>query len=196
MNPTDLSVPDPSLVLDLLEAFRKSKVMFAAVELGVFDALDSEATLDELVKKLGCDRVALMTLLDTCTCMGLLAKRGNTYVNTPVSTTYLTQASKRRMTGYIHYSNRVMWKMWGNLEDTVREGTHRWKQTFDFDGPIFSHFFKTEEAMNEFLMGMHGFGLITSPTIVNAFDLSRFRTMADLGGATGHLVLAACQRYP
>ena len=72
MNPTDLSVPDPSLVLELLEAFRKSKVMFAAVELGVFDVLNSETTLNDLVNKLQCDRVALMTLLDTCTCLGLL----------------------------------------------------------------------------------------------------------------------------
>ena len=195
MNPTDLSVPEPTVILDLLEAFRKSKVMFAAVELGVFDVLGTEATLEDLVKRLDCDRVALMTLLDNCVCLGLLTKREAAYVNTPVAATYLTQASPRRMTGYIHYSNRVMWKMWENLEDTVREGTHRWKQTFDFDGPIFSHFFKTEEAMNEFLMGMHGFGLITSPTIVNAFDLSRFRVIADLGGATGHLAIAACQRY-
>ena len=44
-------------------------------------------------------------------------------------------------------------------------------------------------------MGMHGFGMITSPHIVNAFDLSRFQVMADLGGATGHLAIAACQRY-
>ena len=34
------SVPSPALVLDLLEAFRRSKTMFAAVELGVFDALE------------------------------------------------------------------------------------------------------------------------------------------------------------
>ena len=88
-----------------------------------------------------------------------------------------------------------MWKMWSNLEDAVRDGTHRWKQTFDFDGPIFSHFFKTDAAMQEFLMGMHGFGMITSPHIVNAFDLSRFKVLADLGGATGHLAIAACQRY-
>ena len=44
-------------------------------------------------------------------------------------------------------------------------------------------------------MGMHGFGMITSPHVVNAFDLSRFEVMADLGGATGHLAIAACQRY-
>jgi hypothetical protein len=32
-------MPDPAVVLDLIEAFRRSKVMFAAVSLGVFDAL-------------------------------------------------------------------------------------------------------------------------------------------------------------
>lgn len=85
--------------------------------------------------------------------------------------------------------------MWSNLEDAVREGSNRWKQTFEVDMPIFSNFFRTEEAMKEFLMGMHGFGMITSPHIVNAFDLSRFSVLADLGGATGHLAIAACQRY-
>ena len=45
-------------------------------------------------------------------------------------------------------------------------------------------------------MGMHGFGLISSPHVVAAFDLSRFGHLVDLGGATGHLAIAACQRYP
>jgi acetylserotonin N-methyltransferase len=44
-------------------------------------------------------------------------------------------------------------------------------------------------------MGMHGFGLISSPHVVTAFDLSRFVRLVDLGGATGHLALAACRRY-
>ena len=195
MQVSDLSIPDPAIVLDLLEAFRRSKTMFAAVELGVFDALKTPRALDDLAIELHCDRTALMTLLDSCVAFGLLSRSEVGYANTPVAETYLTQDSPRRMTGYIHYSNRVMWQMWGNLEDAVREGSNRWKQTFDFDGPIFSHFFRTDEAMQEFLMGMHGFGMITSPHVVNAFDLSRFKVMADLGGATGHLAIAACQRY-
>ena len=89
-----------------------------------------------------------------------------------------------------------MWKLWGNLPDAVREGTHRWTQTYGLDGPIFSHFFRDEAAKREFLMGMHGYGLISSPQVVAAFDLSRFRKLIDLGGATGHLAIAACQRYP
>lgn len=195
MQVSDLSVPDPAIVLDLLEAFRRSKTMFAAVELGVFDFLKSPKLLDQITTELRCDRIALMTILDSLVSFGLLARIDDQYINTPVAETYLTQDSPRRMTGYIQYSNRVMWKMWANLEDAVREGSHRWKQTFDLDGPIFSHFFRTDFAMQEFLMGMHGFGMITSPHIVNAFDLSRFKLMADLGGATGHLVIAACQRY-
>jgi acetylserotonin N-methyltransferase len=43
---------------------------------------------------------------------------------------------------------------------------------------------------------MHGFGQLSSTQVVSAFDLSRFRRMADLGGATGHLAIAACERYP
>ena len=43
---------------------------------------------------------------------------------------------------------------------------------------------------------MHGYGLISSPQVVASFDLSRFRRLVDLGGATGHLTVAACERYP
>lgn len=146
--------------------------------------------------KLNCHASSLQTLLESCVSLGLLEIGTEGFRNTAVSRTYLCSDSPRRMTGYIQYSNHVIWQMWAHLEDAIREGTHRWKQTFDMDGPIFSHFFRTPEAMQEFLMGMHGFGMITSPKVVELFDLSRYNTLCDLGGATGHLAIAACQRYP
>ena len=192
----DVSIADPTIILDHLEAFRRSKTMFASVDLGVFDALgDKSLECDVLASQLGCNADALQTLLESCVAIGLLHRCGNNFQNTAAARTYLCSDSPRRMTGYIQYSNDVMWKMWANLEDAIREGSHRWKQTFGFDGPIFSHFFRTPEAMNEFLMGMHGFGMITSPRIVELFDLSKFERLCDLGGATGHLTIAACQRY-
>jgi acetylserotonin O-methyltransferase len=193
----DFTQPDPSIVLDLVEAFRRSKTMFTAVSLGAFDALASgPKSLAELASELRANADALERLLDACVGLQLLDRRGDQYENTKVATTYLTKNSPHRLTGYINYSNDVMWKLWTNLEDAVREGSHRWKQTFGWDGPIFSHFFKSEDAKREFLMGMHGYGLISSPQVVGAFDLSRFRSLVDLGGATGHLAVAACQRYP
>jgi acetylserotonin N-methyltransferase len=49
----DITQPDPAVVLDLIEAFRRSKTMFAAVALGVFDALaDGPKTADALAHEL------------------------------------------------------------------------------------------------------------------------------------------------
>ncbi len=193
----DQTVPDPAPVLEPLTAFRRSKVMFAAVKLGVFDALaggSKDATA--LAGELGCDPDALERLLDTCVGMGLLKKHGPGYGNTPASDTYLRSDSPRRLTGYINWSNDAMWRLWEHLDDAVREGTHRWKQAYGTDGPIFDQFFKDERSKREFLLGMHGFGLIGSPAVVAAFDLSPYRRLVDLGGATGHLAVAACLRYP
>ncbi len=173
-----------STVLDLIEAFRRSKTMFAAVELGVFDGKRPPECKE------------LPRLLEACVALGLLEKHAGEYLNSPEADRLLRSDSPDSMTGYIRYSNRVLYPMWAHLEDAVREGTHRWKQTYDLDGPLFSHFFRTEEHMREFLQGMHGFGRLSSPAVVAAFDLSRFKHFVDLGGATGHLAQAAKELYP
>ncbi len=193
----DGSKADPSVVLDLLESFRRSKTMFAAVSLGVFDALETgPKSLAVLAETLNLNLDALERLLDACVGLQLLERSGALYGNTPAAGAYLCKQSPSRLTGYINYSNAILWKLWGNLEDAIREGTNRWQQTFGWDGPIFSNFFRTEESMREFLMAMHGYGIISSPHVVAAFDLSRFHRLVDLGGATGHLAIAACQQYP
>ena len=195
---SDDSKADPDVVIDLLEAFRRSKTMFAAVSLGVFDALEAgPESLAVLAEDLQLNPDALERLLDACVALRLLDRSAEgLYQNTPAAGEYLCKSSSSRLTGYISYSNAILWKMWGNLEDAVRDGTNRWQQTFGWDGPIFSNFFRTSESLREFLMGMHGYGLISSPHVVAAFDLSRFDRLIDLGGATGHLAIAACERYP
>ncbi len=193
-----MTTPDPAPVLDLIEAFRRSKSMFAAVSLGVFDRLDEgPATAAMLAKHIGADAGALERLLDACVGLSLLGKQGSVYANQPVAAAYLARRSPQAMTGYIQYSNEVLYRLWGFLEDAVREGGHRWRQAYGLEGTgIFDHFFRTEQDKRMFLIGMHGYGLLSSPAVVASFDLSRFRRLVDLGGATGHLAVAACERYP
>jgi acetylserotonin N-methyltransferase len=187
---------DPAPVLDLVTAFRSSAVMFSACSLGVFDLLATgPADLSNIARQLSANPDALGRLLDTCVGLGLLSRQGDTYQNTPAAQTYLCRVSPRRMTGYITYSDRVLWQLWAHLADAVREGSHRWKQAFGLEGPIFANFFRTEDDKREFLWGMHGFGLLSSPAVIDAFDLSGFTHLVDLGGATGHLAVAACRRY-
>lgn len=192
-----MPLPDPKPVLDLIEAFRHSKTMFTAESLGIFDRLhEHPASASELAAALGLHAGALERLLDGCAALGLLGKENGIYRNHPVAEHYLRGDSPNTLSGYVRYSDEALFRMWANLGDAMREGTPRWKQTFGIDGAIFGGFYRTDEAMRNFLRGMHGFGMLTSPSVVAAFDLSRFHRMVDLGGGTGHLAIAACQRYP
>lgn len=192
-----MSYPDPAPVTDLIEAFRRSKTMFAAVNLGVFDLLaDRAMSANEIAARLNANPDAMLRLLEACVSLQLLTCSDGSFANAPVADVYLRTSSDRALTGYIQYSNDALYQMWGHLEDAVREGTPRWEQTFGWPAPIFEHFFSTPEKMRTFTLAMHGQGVSTSPDVVRAFDLSRFSTIADLGAATGHLVIAACEAWP
>ena len=190
-------LPDSAPVLQLIEDFRRSKAMFAAVSLGIFDTLErAPATASDLASQLGVQPEPLERLLDTCVGLKLLRRTKAAYENEPVASTYLCRISPRSLAGYILYSNDVLFPLWTHLEDAIREGKPRWTQAFGNEGSIFDHFFRTPEAKQTFLHGMHGMGVLSSPGVVSAFSLSRFRQMADLGGGTGHLAIAACEKYP
>jgi acetylserotonin N-methyltransferase len=145
---------------------------------------------------LKCAAHALERLLGACCGLGLLELRDGLYHNRPVATRFLRVDSPETLSGYMLYSDRISFRLWGRLEDAVREGTHRWAQEFGGATNLFDHFFATEDAKLTFLAGMHGLGLLGSPAIAAAFDLSRFRRLADLGGGTGHLAIEVCRRYP
>ncbi len=189
--------PDPAAVLHLIDAFRHSKTMFTAVKLGIFDLLaDAPQSAESLASELGANTDALERLLHACVGLGLLEQPVGAFRNSELANVFLRRSSPKSLAGYILYSNDVLFPMWAHLEDAVREGSHRWQQTFQSDGSIWDQFFRTQESMRTFVMGMHGFGVIGSPAVARAFDLSEFRTFADLGGATGHLTIAVCEAWP
>jgi acetylserotonin N-methyltransferase len=193
-----MTAPDPAPILDLLDGFRRSKTMFAAVALGVFDDLaDGPRSYSDLARAVGAHPDSLLRLLEACLSIGLLRREGDLFFNTALASTYLTGRSPHSLAGYVRYSDRVLYPMWAQLDDAVHDNSNRWEQTFNLPpGTIFDQFFHTEDAMQTFLKGMHGFGMLTSPAIVRAFDLSRFRVFADIGGGTGHFAEAACATYP
>jgi acetylserotonin O-methyltransferase len=189
--------PDVSVVLELLQAFRLSKTMFTALQLGIFDQLASGPyTVQQLAECLKLNEGALKRLLDGCVSLSLLEHDGAEYHNSPTAMRFLVSDSPATLAGYVRYSDQSLYKLWDGLADAVREGTNRWAPTFGSRASLFDHYFRNETSTRSFLGGMHGFGQTTSDVIVRAFDLSGFKHLVDLGGATGHLAMAACVAYP
>ena len=188
---------DPAPILDLIEAFRRSKTMFTAVRLGIFDHLEAEPyTAEALAAKLNLNRDALARLLNACIALELLDHNNQTYQNTPRASKYLVSTSADTFAGYIAYSDQSLFHLWAHLDDAVREGTNRWPQTFGSRDALFDYYFRDPAATADFINAMNGFGRLSSPLLVRGFDLNRFSHLVDVGGATGHLAIAACEAYP
>lgn len=186
--------PVPTPILELIDGFRRSKTLFAAVRLGIFDGARPPAA-------------ALDQLLEACASLGLLEKCGGEYRNSPLAERYLRGSSPESLAGYIRYADSTLYPLWEHLESAVIEGTPRWRRAFGLRGvgvltrlagriPGLSRAFQARQSQSDFAAGMHGFGLLTSPLAAAAFDLSRFKRLVDLGGSTGHLAAAIRRRYP
>lgn len=193
---------DPGRILDLVDGFRVSKVLFAAVELGLFDGARPPGA-------------AAARLLDACVSLELLEKRGTEYVNTPLADAYLRSSSPLTLAGHVRFTNRALYRRWARLEDAVlahepaRHSVLRaaLRRLVDSSRRPLRHLrpwlgraakrLVAPAPINEaFVASMHGRGLLTSQHVVAAFDLSRFSRLVDLGGSSGHLALAACERHP
>jgi len=189
--------PDLGPILDYIEAFRRSKAMFTAVRLGIFDHLEGQPlSAERLAAQLNANAAALDRLLSACVALGLLVRDGESYRNTASASRYLVTSSPHTFAGYIVYSDESLFHLWSHLDDAVREGTNRWAQTFGSRDALFDYYYRDPQATANFVRAMNGFGVLASERTVRAFDLSRFRHLVDLGGATGHLAIAACQAYP
>lgn len=120
------------------------------------------------------------------------------YSLTPASRKWLSPNSQHQITGYIHHSQQLMYPLWGNLSTAVRSGNAVWKESFGLDdgGEVFRRIYDTPAHVDRFIHGMHSFANTTCDAVFNAFDLSKFKHVVDLGGGTGAFTASCVQRYP
>ena len=118
-------------------AFRESKVLFAACDMGVFDILqDSDApqSVEDISSKMGSNVDATECLMNTLVAVELLEKKKQDgswlYSNSVIARQFLTKSSPDSLIDYIKHSNKVIYPLFSNLENAIREGSNQWMRTF------------------------------------------------------------------
>ena len=180
--------PDPDDVVELLLGFWISRTVMAAVEMGVFEALEGKALdLDEAGAALGglAERPA-RALLDTCVAVKLLDKADGRYTNSPLASRFLHAGSEYSLRNYV-LDERWCWGAWGRLEDALRadaqqlppdeEGYHGFPADFFYDF-------------------LHGHSLAMGERLADAVDLAGVSRIMDVGGGSGAVSIALCRRFP
>jgi predicted O-methyltransferase YrrM len=188
VEPVIESIPDPDDVLEIFLGFWISRTVMAAVEMGVFEALEGKALdVAEAGAALGglAERPA-RALLDTCVAVKLLIKADGRYTNSALASRFLHAGSEYSLRNYV-LDERWCWGAWDRLEDALRadaqqlppdeEGYHAFPADFFYDF-------------------LHGHSLAMGERLAEAVDLAAVRRIMDVGGGSGAVSIALCRRFP
>jgi 4-amino-anhydrotetracycline N4-methyltransferase len=120
---TDVRPDDAVRLHQLMTGYLASKALFAAVELGVFDALgQGPATAEKLGEQIGLSGRSARTLLLALMGGNLVGREGGRYHNEPVASAFLVSSSPQYMGALATHQEAHFAKL-THLADSLRDGT-------------------------------------------------------------------------
>jgi hypothetical protein len=184
-----------SRIMEVGLGFWPAKVLLSAVEVGLFSALGSRALSGgELVDALGLHPRANPDFFDTLVAMRFLERDGDgpaaRYRNAPESATFLDRASPSYMAGFLEMVNARLYPAWGNLTEGLRTGKPQ-NEIKSTGTSMFDELYREPARLEQFLNAMAGISAPNFAALAEQFDFSRYKTLCDVGGATGQLHIAA-----
>ena len=128
--------PTPTLIMQIAHGFMASKHLFAASELGLFEALgEGPADLDGLAARTGLTRRTARISADAMVALGLLDKDGDRYANTPEAATFLSGATPADLRPLLRFWDRLSYPAWAELAGALGRGRPL-RQIFDIDDEL------------------------------------------------------------
>jgi hypothetical protein len=190
---------EPSQILETAFAFWFSKVLLTAVEFGVFTQLGQRrATGAELGAELGLHPRGISDFFDSLVAMKFLDREGEgptaKYFNTPAGALYLDSHSPRYVGGILVMLNSRLFKFWHDLPEALRTGKPQNEIKHGQKG-MFEELYDELPRLEQFMGAMTGLSRINFEAFAAKFDFSRFKTLCDIGGATGLLCIEAAKRH-
>ncbi|MEY2486796.1 MAG: hypothetical protein QOH39_2444 [Verrucomicrobiota bacterium] len=191
---------DPASILQTAFGFWSSKVLLTAVEFGVFTKLGQrQMTGAELGKELGLHPRGISDFFDALVAMKFLGREGDgpsaKYFNTPEGALYLDQTSPCYVGGWLVMLNARLFKYWHDLPEALRTGKPQNEVKHGQKG-MFEELYEELPRLEQFMGAMTGLSRINFEAFAEKFDFSRFKTLCDVGGATGLLCIEAAKRHP
>lgn len=182
----------PDNIMQLGFGFTGSKVLLSAIELGLFTEL-SKAPLngEQLRERLKLHPRSARDFFDTLVAMGMLSRDGDLYGNTPETDQYLVKGKLTYIGGMLEMANERLYQFWGSLTEGLRTGLPQ--NEIKTGGPgLFEALYADPERLRLFLAAMTGLSMGASQAIAQKFPWEKYKTVVDVGGAQGGLLVQLC----
>jgi hypothetical protein len=185
-----------SPLLQMVFGHMAAKLVYAAAELGLPDLLaERPRTSDELAGLARAHRPSLRRLLRGLAGLGIVAE-------TEADRFELTELGAPLRAGARDSARSLVrmlcgpedWRSWGELVPSLRTGETGWEHAHGMSWIDF--YARNPEQATTFNQAMAEHTRDAAPGLIGAAELSRFRTIADVGGGDGTLLAAALREQP
>jgi len=179
-------------IVDLASAYYGSAVLFAAIDRGVFGAVETtDGSCAAIASATGSSECGMRLLLDACVAEDLLEKDGEIYRNTAAGKMALVPGGAADLTKAIRY-NRDVYPAWGRLADFVESGKPAERPEI--------HLGEDAARTKAFAAAMFGRAMGIGRGIVPLLNLSNPSNpslrVLDLAGGPGAYAIQMCQVNP
>ncbi len=188
--------PSPQSIMQIGTGFWASKIILAAVKFELFTILAENKTMPatEIKEslKLKCTDRNVYDFLDALTAFSFLKREGiletAKYTNSMDTDFFLDKKKPSYIGGILEMLNNRLYKFWGNLEEGLMTGLPQNEVKYGSKN-LFEELYSIPERLNEFVGAMSGIQMGNFMAFAEKFDFSRYKTLTDVGGASGMLSL-------
>ncbi|HKF37158.1 MAG TPA: class I SAM-dependent methyltransferase [Ktedonobacteraceae bacterium] len=170
-----------------------ARVLVAACELGVFDALSKQPlTLESLAERLQCNPQGLQLLLQLLVSAGYLRRRRGYYRNSRMAQRWLTSTSPASIAPYVIHSPDIV-AMWDYLPQVVRENKQAMRMPYEEDpsNP------ETQALFARHYAGLASLAMALGGEVVSRVHLpANAAQLLDVGGSHAAYSVLFCRKYP
>jgi SAM-dependent methyltransferase len=185
------------ILIQMLTGMWLTQAVATAARLGIPDLLASgPKSSEEIASAVGAHPGATRRLMRTLASRGVFAADGD---NGPYRLTEIGERLRAGTPGtlkemFIAETDTLHWRSWERMDDAMRTGDPQPQAVFGM--PAFDYYTKHREEGEQFGRAMENVSRFVSNAVLDAYDFSGARTVLDVGGGNGSMVLAILERHP
>jgi hypothetical protein len=191
---------DPSHIMQVGTGFWASKTMLSAVELELFTHLGADSmTGEQIGERLELHPRGIHDFLDTLVALRFLDREGDgsdgRYRNTAETAAFLDKRSPTYIGGILEMCNARLYRFWGDLTEALQTGKPQ-NEIKHTGKPMFEELYSDPARLEQFMNAMQGISLDNFHALAEKLDFSKYKTVCDVGGATGQLCTTLATHHP
>lgn len=180
-------------IMAMGRGFQATKMLMAAVDLGLFDFLEEPRSAVETAAWLKADARATGIFLNGLAALGLLVKGVDYFRNSDPASRYLVQGKEDYRGAILKHMEHTWKRGWEDLKDTVLVGH---PPEVDKEKWVDSRPERDEDEVRAFIWGMHAIARDLAPKVAAKLNLAGVRRLLDLGGGPATYAIAFAQANP